>query len=408
MKRGLRSVIGTVLVLGALGGGAYYAYGKLRADGKTAPARTVTAERGDLVEVANASGTIAPHVQVEVKSRGSGEVIEVLVQEGQTVEAGALLVRLDPADAERALKQTHAAQRRIEADLTAAHASLTVSQLEARNARVTHELNEKGAGLGLVSSDTTRTTANAAQVAAANVRLRQANATASAMQLELAKFDVQDAERRLTELNIFAPLGGTVLSVDVERGTIVASAVTNVGGGTPVVTIADLTDLRVIGSIDEAQIGRVAVGQDVVIRVDAYPTHTFDGRVERVSPLGKTDTSVVTFDVEIVITDEKANLLRSGMSADLEIVINEKKNVLLIPLMAVQSRGQARLVTLASGEQRRIEAGATDGSRIEVLEGLQEGDVLSLAGPAAAGSAPPASKGGGQRDMMRSMRGGGR
>src|SRR5690606_17068573 len=100
-----------------------------------------------------------------------------------------------------------------------------------------------------------------------------------------------------------APIAGTVLNVAVERGSIVASAVTNVGGGSALATIADLSDLRVIGQIDESQIGKVHVDQEATLRVNAYPNRGFTARVIRVSPLGVTETNVVTFDVELAVTD---------------------------------------------------------------------------------------------------------
>ena len=117
--------------------------------------------------------------------------------------------------------------------------------------------------------------------------------------LASARLNVSDAQRRRDATTIVAPIAGTVLSVNVERGSMVSSAVTNVGGGSAIMTLADLSDLRVIGAIDEAQIGSVAVGQDVEIRVDAYRNTTFTGRVERVSPLGTNTSNVVTCNASI-------------------------------------------------------------------------------------------------------------
>lgn len=398
-KRAFISGVAALLIASSAAGG----YAWYTTKPSTAPAGpTVEVKRGSLTETAAASGKIEPAVQVDVKSRGSGEVIEVLVKEGDQVEAGQLLVRLDPTDAERDLAEARVARDKVKADLAAAQASLAVADLEQKNTKVSQEVAEKSAELGLGSTDAVRTAGHATKVAGANLTLRRAQLSASQAQLKTAELTVQDAELRLKETKIFAPIAGTVLDIAVEKGTIVASAITNLSGGSAVMTIADLTNLRIVGSIDEAQIGRVAAGQRVEIRVDAYADRVFRGVVDFVSPLGKETSSVVTFDVEIVVADEQASLLRSGMSADVEIVTAEQKDVLLVPLLAVQAKDKRRLVRLASGEERVIEAGATDGTNLVVLGGLEDGDDILASAPAAstAKAATPQATG---QSAMRGM-----
>ncbi len=373
MSRGAKLGLGLGLV--ALVAGGYVAW-SARSTGESSSAR------GELVETAEATGKIEPHVQVDVKSRTSGEVVEVLVAEGDSVETGQLLFRLDPRDTARALEDARVALRRAQAELAQARASLAVTEAQARDADAARDVSARGAERGLVSAEASRSATSSAEVARANVQLRQAAISASQASLAAARLAVADAEQRLTETSIVAPVAGTVLDVPVERGTIVASAVTNVSGGTTLATIADLTDLRVIGAIDEAQIARVRVAQEVSIRVDAYPARTFAGRVARVAPLGVTTTNVVTFDVEIVITDPEVGLLRSGMSADLAIETGRIEGV-LVPLAAVRSREGTRYVALESGEERTIRTGGNDGRRLVVLEGLREGERVVLSGAVA-------------------------
>jgi HlyD family secretion protein len=378
------------VLLGAalLGGGAWYGYQHFfaaQAPAVTGPVIEVT--RGELLEAAAASGVIEPHMQVQIKSRSSGLVTEVLVEEGQRVAPNQLMFRLDPIDAERVVKDARAALRRAQSDLAQARASLTVAEAEAGNARTTSELSQRGAELGVVAADSERTAKNAANVALANVELRRAQVAGAEAQLETARLAVDEATRRRAETEIYAPFAGTVLSVEVERGLIVASAVTNVSGGSALATLADLSDLRVVGALDEAQIGRVAVAQKVVIRVDAYPDRTFEGRVERVSPLGVTKQNVVTFDVEIVVTDKDASLLRSGMSADLEIETARLRDVITVPLAAITTQGKERFVRLQSGDLRKVETGATDGVRIVIKSGLREGESIVIT-PAVSAQGP--------------------
>lgn len=362
-----------------IGGGAFGAYRYQQASAAVPAEPVVEVTRGSLTETASASGKVEPHVQVEVKSRGSGQVIEVLVKEGDQVEPGQLLVRLDPTDATRNLAEAKVSRDRVRAEVAAAEASLAVADLEQKNNAITQSVAEKSVELGLGSSDAARTATHSTAVSAANLKLRRAQLSSAAQNLKVAELAVQDAELRLKETNIYAPIAGTVLNVGVEIGTLVSSALTNVGGGSAVMTLADLKDLRITGSIDQAEIGRVKKGQPVEIRVDAYPDRVFKGVVERVSPLGTETSSVVTFAVEIQVVDSSASLLRSGMSADVEIITSEQKDVTLLPLLAVRSEGKRRFVRLVSGEERTIVTGATDGSNIAVLKGLSPGDRV-LAG----------------------------
>jgi HlyD family secretion protein len=379
-KRALLSCAGVLLIATAALGG--YAWQEDSRAPSVGPSMAV--HRGTLVETAAASGKIQPDVQVEVKSRGSGQVIEVLVKEGDQVQAGQLLVKLDPTDATRQLASAQVARKRALADVQAARASLAVAQLDEQNSEVTQSVAQQSADLGLGSSDAARSAGHATKVAASNVTLKRAQLSATDGALQAAELSVQDAELRLKETSIYAPISGTVLDVAVEKGTLVSSALTNVSGGSAVMTLADLSDLRIIASVDEAQISHIAQGQRVEISVDTYGERVFKGVVERVSPLGVDTSSVVTFPVEIAVTDESAALLRSGMSADIQIVTAEQKDALLVPLLAVQSKGKRRFVKLQSGEERTIAVGATDGTQMTVLDGLHDGEQVLTSVPAAA------------------------
>jgi HlyD family secretion protein len=395
-------LIGALGLLAAAGVGVWW-LGR-SGTGETQRGEIIEVGRGELVETASATGSIEPKVLVEVKSRASGEVIEVLVTEGDTVDAGQLLFRLDPVDADRTIIEAKAAEQRARAELAQAQAQLAVAQAEATDRKAQHTVSARGTEMGLVASESTRTLASSAEVAEANVAMRRASIQASRAQLAAAQLAVQEAERRRSETDIVAPISGTVLDVQVEKGSIVASAVTNVAGGTALATLADLRDLRVIGALDEAQIGKVEPGQRTILRVSAYPDREFEGEVVRVSPLGKTETNVVTFDVEIVITDAHADLLRSGMSADLEIITRRIEDVILLPLVAVESVGPKRFARLADGERRALRTGPNDGANIVVREGLDEGDRVLVGGGGVVGAPGGRRPSGGMMGMPRGRR----
>lgn len=368
-----RVLWGGVALLAVVGAVFYFRGGGGAEDG---PYETLTVSRGALTEVAAATGSIEPRTQVQVQSRSSGEVIEVLVVEGQEVESGTVLIRLDPEDAQRAVETAESERRRVAAQISESRASLRVAELEVVEAENDGSISAQGAAMGLLAGQSARDAAHAVNVAVAQRDLRRAQLRATRELLGAANVNVSNAERNLAETEVRAPMSGTVLSLDVEAGTMVSSVLTNIGTGSNLLTLADLTELRVKGAISEAQVGDVAIGQAVVVRVDAYPDRTFAGRVAFISPLGRTESNVVTFDVEIDIVDEAAGLLRSGMSADLEIVTAEREGVLLLPLTALMSEGGERRVRMRDGELRTVRTGATDGERVVIEDGLEEGDVI--------------------------------
>jgi HlyD family secretion protein len=383
-----RAWIGGLIALAvvAIGAGGWY---WARSRGQRAPLETVRVARGDVVTTASVAGTIEPHAQVSISSRISGEVVEVAVDEGQRVEEGALLFRLDGSDAARAVRAAEIDIQRLRAALRQTRAQRASASLGAAESETAADIARRGAELGVTSADAARQSAHAREVARVDVQLREAESAGTQAQLAAAELALEEARRNLERTEIRAPFAGTILSVDVERGSIVSSAIGTVSGGTTLATLADLTDLRVIGQLDEAQVGAVEVAQPVTFRVDAYPDRAFTGRVARVSPLGVQESSVVVFDVEIVVTDPDATLLRSGMSADAEIVTARHEGVLLVPIASLRSTDGRREVVLGDGTARPVVTGPTDGARIVVTEGLSEGeevvaDALSVAAAAPA------------------------
>ncbi len=391
MRSGGRLALVVAVVLAVLvAAGLVY---RARTSTERTPLETVTIGRGSLVEMASVAGSVVPHAQVVIASRTSGEVIEVAVREGQEVAEGELLFRLDALDAQRAVRVAEIDLLRLRAGLRQTGAQREVATLTATETAAQAELARRGLERGLTASDAARQSEHASRIASVDVRARDAEAASMRAQLAAAELALEDARRTLERTEIRAPFAGTILSVDVERGSIVSSAIGTVSGGTTLATLADLSDLRLIGQLDEAQVGRVASGQPVTFRVDAYPDRTFAGRVERVSPLGVVVSNVVVFDVEIIVTDPEAGLLRSGMSADAEVVTGRHEGVLLAPIAALRSTDGRREVVLPDRSFRPVRTGATDGENIVILEGVSEGEEI-VADALAVASAPTRARSG--------------
>lgn len=337
---------------------------------------TVKVVRGDLIESASLTGRVEAKTQVDVKSRASGEVIEIAVQVGDTVKAGDLLVKLDPEDETRAVEQAQAQFSSSEARLARAQASHAVAKLQAAEARAKYEARSREPVSDAVTREEVRIARSNAEIAEATVASLAADVQASEADLRSAKLNVDQARLRLSETTIVAPIAGTVLSIEVEIGTIISSGISNIGGGTSLLTLGDLSSLYVVGMLDEADVGRVDQQQEVKIRVDAYPGRVFSGVVERLSPLGRETSNIVTFDLDMRITDKQFYLLRPGMSADLEIVTSHSKGVLLVPVAAIFGEGSSHHVRSPDGARHEVTLGPTDGTNYAVLQGVEEGQEL--------------------------------
>jgi HlyD family secretion protein len=202
---------------------------------------------------------------------------------------------------------------------------------------------------------------------------------AKAVQLAQSRYDaakatLADAEASLEAATMVAPFSGTVISVGAEVGDLVSS-------NTTVVSLADLSDLRVLATVDETDISEVEVGQEAEITFDAFSGRKFRGQVLEVPLEGSLVQNVVSYEVPVSLEGTEGISLRSGMTANLSIVVGRRQNVLLVPVLAVQQGedGDVVLVQDTPGGEAvatRVEVGLTDGTYVEVLRGLNEGDQV--------------------------------
>lgn len=269
--------------------------------------RLAEVTRRDIVVSATAAGVIEPVTTVEVKSQASGEIVEVLVEEGDVVTPGQLLVRVDPRIPLNAVTQA-------EADSIVARAEL--SNAEAQLARA-EELHRSQA-----ITDTELETARLAQ-ASANAALIRARRT-----LEDAKIALEDTEVR-------APGSGVILGRAVEAGTVIASASRDVGGGAVLLRMATLDIVQVRALVDETDIGMIESGTPVSIQVASFPNRRFTGAVERIGMEAVAEQNVTMFPVLIRIANDD-RLLRPGMNAEVQVHIGELRDVLAVPNAALR------------------------------------------------------------------------
>jgi len=265
--------------------------------------------RGDIRVEVTATGIIQPINKVEIKSKASGLIEEMPIEASDLVKKSDLIARLDQRDTKNSYDQAVA-------DLEVAEA--TVKQRESDFARK-KELYEKG----LVSADEFDQT-----------KLTLVDARA---QVVRAKINLDNADIRLKDTIVRSPINGVILTKDVEVGQIISSGISSVSGGTLIATVADMNAVYVVTDVDEVDIGQITPGMKARVVPDAYPSEVFHGEVIRVAAQSKVVQNVTTFEVTIK-AQNPAGKLKAGMNASVEIMVADKKDVLLVPNEALMSR----------------------------------------------------------------------
>jgi len=268
--------------------------------------------RRDIVVSALASGTVQPDTVVEVKSKASGEILDLRVETGQTVKRGDLMVRVDPRTPSNILAQA-------KADLDVAEARLANGTSQKRR------------------SDELFESQSITEQEHENALLDYANARAEVVR---AKVAVDDAQNQMDDTNVRAPISGTIIEKLVERGQVISSPTRDVGGGTVLLRMADLGLVQVRTLVDETDVGKIKVGQRATVTVDAYPNRPFEGTVLKIEPQAITEQNVTMFPVQVRI-DNRAGLLRPGMNAEVEIHVGEREDVLAVPNAALRTQRDA-------------------------------------------------------------------
>lgn len=262
----------------------------------------------DISVSAQAAGVIEPDTTVEVKSKASGEILEIMVQTGDRVERGALMVRVDQRIPRNSLLQSEAS-------------------LEVARARLANALAQKR------RSDELYQTQSITQTEYEDTLLDYANAKAGLVQAEVA---VENDRIAMDDTDVRAPISGTIIAKNVERGQVISSPTRDVAGGTVLLTMADLSLVQVRTLVDETDIGKIRPGLDATVSVASYPNQPFEGQVLKIEPMAETQQNVTMFPVLIRIPNTDG-LLRPGMNAEVEIMIGRREGVLAVPNAALRT-----------------------------------------------------------------------
>jgi HlyD family secretion protein len=346
------------------------------------PSKLATAEKGDIARSVVATGKIQPLTKVEVKSKASGIVEKLDADYGDTVREGQVLVELD--------KETLKAQvREARAQLLSAQAALQRTKVEAQGPDLPFlkSATERARRLyeqGLISTNVLEDAQKEYELGLNKQRAAQSNVSVNQAEVARAQATLERAETDLRNSTIVSPMTGLVLSRDVEVGDAVSSILILGSQATLVMTLGDVTSVYVLGKVDEADIGKVYLDQAARITVESFKDKKFVGKVTKISPFGKEKDNVTTFEVRVSI-DNPGGELKANMSANAEIIREEKKGVLLVPDSAIlydKDRKTSVEVPDPKGENGRrkvaVKVGISNGVKAEVMEGLKPGDKVVL------------------------------
>jgi HlyD family secretion protein len=328
-----------------------------------------------------ASGIIEAISSIEIKSKASGEVLFLGAEVGDSVKKGSIIGQIDQRTPTNILNQS-------KSDLEAAKVRL-------ENARSQFERGKELHANGSISDK-----------AFEDIQENFAQAKSTLVRTEVS---YENAKIALDDTIVRSPISGTIISRPVEVGQVISSPTSAVGGGTLLMTMADLSKVRVRALVDEIDVGKVSIGQTVSIKVAAYRDKEFFGTVSKVEPLAKIEQNVTTFPVLIDI-DNKENLLLLGMNTDVVIEILNKDVSMSAPSMSLRTRKDVysaanilnipkeevdiflknkvkgenfnKFIVIKDGKKGPaltwVQIGVSDLSNVEILDGLNSGDTVYI------------------------------
>jgi HlyD family secretion protein len=391
-----RRWIWAVVVLVAAAGAVVGLRAALRPNHAIEPSKLAAVERGDIARSVVATGKIQPRSKVEVKSKASGIVQKLYVDYGEFVKQGQVLADLDKEQLQASVRESRAVLLAAQAAEESALATFERNKVEAEAPdlpflKTGMERARKLYRDGLIAQSVREDAEKAYQMALNKQMSAMRNLSVSRAEMARAKAQVAQAravlgrtEEDLRNSTIVSPMDGLVLSRNVEIGDAVSSILVMGSQATLVMTLGDVSDVYVLGKVDQADIGKVYLDQPARIVVESFKDKKFEGKVTKISPLGVEKENVTTFEVRVSIRNP-GGALKANMSANAEIILQEKRGVLLAPEAAIlydRDRKPSVEVPDATGEKGRrklpVQIGISNGVKTELVAGLKEGQKVIL------------------------------
>jgi len=308
-----------------------------------------------------ATGKVVPEEEVEIKPQISGIIDKIYLEEGVEVKSGDLIARIKVVPNEQSMN--------------GARGRVKNSELNLSNAKLEYERNKKLFDKGVIASQDFNTI---------ELRYNQAK-----QELSNAQSDYQIIRKgsaggsSSANTNIRATVSGTILEIPVEEGDQVIQS-NNFNDGTTIASIADLKKMIFEGKVDEAEVGKLKVGMPLKVSLGAIDGKKFDAKLRFIAPKGVEETGAVQFKIEGEVTIDDSFMIRAGYSANASLVLESKKDILVIPEAFLQfdRKTNKPYVEVSTGEQqferKDIEIGISDGVNVEIVSGLTENDEVKI------------------------------
>lgn len=375
-----------------------------------------------ITEVVTASGKIQPEKEIKMSPDVSGEIVELMVREGDQIKKGDYLLKIKPDLYESAVERTIAAGNSANANLSNSKARLEQVKAQFVQTELSYKRNKSLYDQGVISQAEYENALAAYQMGLAEVRASEASVNAASYSLMSSQATIKEANENLRKTQVFAPMDGTVSLLNVEVGERVVG--TEMMAGTEMMRIANLDIMEVIVDVNENDIVKIKLNDSVDIEVDSYLKRKFKGVVTEIAnsatSSGLSVDQVTNFKVKIRVLPESYQDLvdtgnkypfRPGMSATVDIQTNTVYDVIVVPLPAVTTRADSTKMTASSEkktdsknsneesekltkseleevvfvyknekiEKRKVKTGIQDSYFIQIIEGLKEGEEVVTA-----------------------------
>ncbi len=386
----LTAVIATSLLVSSCGGGG----------GGTTKVTTDTVNTRTIIETVSASGKIQPEIEVKIASDVSGEIVELYVQEGDSVKKGQLLLEINPDVYVSEYERMVASVNQTKANLSSAKSRQLQAEAQLLQAENIYNMNKSLHDKKAISETEWNTITTNYKVAQSNVEAAKEDVIAMGYNVQSMSASLKSAKTSLSRTKIYAPMNGIVSMLNVKKGERVVGTATM--AGTEMLRIADLGMMEVNVEVNENDIVKVDLGDTAMIEVDAYLNRKFKGKVTSIANSPKTSNNaiatdeVTNFEVKIrILRESYQDLLsirnspfRPGMSATVDIITGNTPNAVSVPIQSVTAKKDTTVTTtdefkeyvfVIDGKKVKmvqVKTGIQDNKYIQVLSGLTQGEVV--------------------------------
>ncbi|MBP6231153.1 MAG: efflux RND transporter periplasmic adaptor subunit [Paludibacteraceae bacterium] len=359
MKKVLKIVV--IILLIALVIGTFFMLWK-----KSQPEKTTFSTTSPLITTIEkktvATGKVEPRTLIEIKPNISGIIIAIYKEAGQTVKAGDVIAKVQVIP--------------DMLSLSSAESRINRAKIALEKAQLDYNRQKKLFDKGVISQE-------AYQESSIQLKISQVDLLDAQNSYDLLKEGITRNSDSYSNTLIRSTIDGMILDIPQKVGSSVILSNT-FNAGTTIATIANMKDMIFIGKIDETEVGRIAVGMPVVLVIGALEGLTFDAELEYISPQGTSDGGAVVFDIKAAVTMPSDVFIRSGYSANAQIVLEKKENILALPESTLLFENDSVFVEVQTAdtlvfEKRAVQVGLSDGINIELLKGVTAKEKLKLA-----------------------------